>query len=137
MATTRQKKKHDTFDPYTYLMTNGMHGGPNYPLPRRYYVTFSEDVNGKVWANSLPELRKRVYHIIKSQPNYPRSRGYPFYNLIITSSRAISNTKSEKEDIGMFLITKDKDVFYEHWRRKENGKVRADGTIIKNKWYKE
>ena len=104
----------------------------SYPKPKRYYVELHTKSKERVFANSLKDLRKRVYSIIRAEP-------VPFkfvnsYALIITSSRVIAPNTVEKDDIGSFRVLKNKDLYYENWKRNGYGKVKADGTIDSTKW---
>lgn len=108
--------------------------------PRHYNVKLPtiEGESRSLRTDSLKSLRQLVYVMVQST-KYPYKYGDSsiFYNVTVTATRPVGPHKVEKEDVAMFLITRNKDVYYEHFKRNEYGKVNSDGTIIKNKWYKE
>lgn len=116
------------FDPYTLLMQT-----PKYPRPKRYEADVPTDKGYKLKrASTLKILRSQIYGSIKKDRRMflrPIQINVEYY-------QTIAPNKVEHDYVGRIVVTAyDKHIYWEG--KKDYGKVKADGSIIKNKWIEE
>lgn len=116
------------FDPYALLMQP-----TKYPRPKRYEAGISTDKGYKLKrASSLKILRSQIYETIK---NDKRMFLRPT-EIIVEYYQTVAKSKVEHDYVGRIVVTAfDKNLYWEG--KKDYGKVKADGSIIKNKWIEE
>lgn len=117
------------FDPYTMLMQTTQ----KYPRPKRYEADVPTREGHKLKrASTLKILRSQIYESIK---NDTRMYLRPVM-IVVEYYQTIAPNKVEHDYVGRIVVTAyDKDIYWEG--KKDYGKVKADGSIIKNKWMKE